>query len=115
MRRLEEYRMAIRAYRQIANALEGQGLKEEAELFTYRAQNDATQGVLVASTTREAIIMASIEAFEGLAVFLAGLSLVSGYGYRFERSLGCYLGVLFSFACFYVYLSQTCAPSFWHS
>jgi len=36
--RLDAYRAATRSYRQLATALEGQGLKEEAERFAYRAQ-----------------------------------------------------------------------------
>ncbi|HEY4036573.1 MAG TPA: hypothetical protein VGL94_21675 [Ktedonobacteraceae bacterium] len=109
VRRLEEYRMATRAYRQIANALEGQGLKEEAELFAYRAQVMQRKVFWWHLRQEKQSLWRQLRHLKAW-LFSWLLSLVSGYGYQFERSLGCYLGVLFSFACLYIYLSQNIPP-----
>lgn len=107
--RLEHYRAATRAYRQLATALEGQGLKEEAEPFAYRA-HVMQRKVLWWRLRQDKQPFWQRLSYVRAWLFSWLLSLLSGYGYRFGRSLGCYLGVLLTFACLYVYLSQSVPP-----
>ena len=80
---------AARANQQLARALRGQGLGDEADHFAYRAQI-ARRGVL---RRRRA----------WLRWLAAGwLGLVAGYGYRFGRALALYLAVIAAFAGLYI-------------
>ncbi|MGZ3642577.1 MAG: pentapeptide repeat-containing protein [Ktedonobacteraceae bacterium] len=83
--RLEEYRTAVRANRQLAVALRGEGLNEEAARYAYRAQR--LQRVVLRRQRKP-----------GQYLFSLFLDLLVGYGYRPGRSLFWYLGVIFGFA-----------------
>jgi uncharacterized protein YjbI with pentapeptide repeats len=83
--RLEMYRAAVRANRQLATALREQGMNEEADAFAYRAQ----------------VVQRSVFAQQGKrgrATLSWFLDMVAGHGYKPARSLYTYLGVLFGFA-----------------
>lgn len=86
--RLEVYRAAVRANRLLATALRDQGMNEEADQFAYRAQVLQRQ-VFWQQSKR------------GRAVFSWVLDRVAGHGYKPQRSLYTYLGVLFGFAALY--------------
>jgi hypothetical protein len=83
--RLEEYRTAVRANRQLAVALRGEGLNEEAARYAYRAQR--LQRVVLRRQRKL-----------GQYLFSWFLDLLVGYGYRPGRSLFWYLAVIFGFA-----------------
>ncbi len=78
MQVLGEYETAVRANRQLAIALQNQGLNEDASLFAYRAQ----------------ILQRKVlwkQRHFGKWAFSWLLALVAGYGYRMERILAAYL------------------------
>jgi uncharacterized protein YjbI with pentapeptide repeats len=85
--RVAEYEVAVRANRQLALALQAQGLSEDAARFSYRAQ------VL----QRKALWLGGLPKLEQylFSLFLAALT---GYGYRMWRILVAYalLNVLFA-------------------
>ena len=85
MTRLEEYRTAVRANRQLAVALQAEGLNEEAARFAYRAQR--LQRVVLRRQRKL-----------GKYLFSSFLDLLVGYGYRPGRSIFWYLAVIFGFA-----------------
>ncbi len=87
-RRLEVYRAAVRANRRLATALRDQGMNEEADQFAYRAQ------VLQRQVFWQ-------QGKQGRAAFSWVLDRVAGHGYKPQRSLYTYLGVLFGFAALY--------------
>ncbi len=87
-KQLEVYRAAVRANRQLATALRDQGMNEEADQFAYRAQ------VLQRQVFWQ-------QGKRGRAVFSWVLDRVAGHGYKPQRSLYTYLGVLFGFAALY--------------
>jgi uncharacterized protein YjbI with pentapeptide repeats len=87
--RLEEYRTAVRANRQLAVALQGQGLNEEAARFAYRAQR--LQRVVLRRQRKL-----------GQYLFSLFLDLLVGYGYRPGRTLFWYLAIIFGFAIAYL-------------
>ena len=86
--RLEEYRTAVRANRQLAVALQGEGLNEEAARYAYRAQR--LQRVVLRRQRKL-----------GQYLFSSFLDLLVGYGYRLGRTLFWYLAVIFGFAIAY--------------
>jgi hypothetical protein len=86
--RLEDFKIAVRANRVLAVALQGQGLSEDAARFAYRAQL-LQQQVLWHQRKLGAYIFAR---------FLDGLA---GYGYKPVRSLIAYLLVILGFAVAY--------------
>ncbi len=88
MTRLEEYRTAVRANRQLAVALQGEGLNEEAAYYAYRAHR--LQRVVL---RRQRKI--------GQYLFSLFLDLLVGYGYRPGRSVLWYLTVVFGFSIAY--------------
>jgi uncharacterized protein YjbI with pentapeptide repeats len=90
--RAEAYARAARANRQVAMQLQGQGMSEEANRFTYRAQ----------IMQRRAL---RYEHKRAQYLFSLLLSAISGYGYRFGRGLAAYLLVVLGFAVAYVYLA----------
>lgn len=107
--REEEYDTAVRTYRQIVIALESQGLKEEAERFAFRAQ------IMQRSVLWWRLRQGGQSFWQhinnlGACLFSWLLALLSGYGYRFGRSLSWYIGILLAFAWFYVHLSQGVPP-----
>jgi len=86
--RLEEYRTAVRANRQLAVALRGEGLNEEAARYAYRAQR--LQRVVL---RRQGKL--------GQYLFSWFLDLLVGYGYRPGRTLFWYLAIISGFAIAY--------------
>jgi uncharacterized protein YjbI with pentapeptide repeats len=86
--RLGEYKMAVRANRQLAVVLRDQGLNEEADHFAYRAQ-------------RLQRIVSRMQRKYGRYLFWGFLDLLAGYGYRPLRSLFWYLVIIFGFALTY--------------
>jgi len=87
-RRLEQYRIAVRANRQLAVVLRDQGLNEEADHFAYRAQ--LCQRFVWRRQRRPLKYILSWFLF-----------LLAGYGYRPLRSLFWYLVVIVGFAIVY--------------
>jgi uncharacterized protein YjbI with pentapeptide repeats len=88
-----EYHEAVRANRQLAVALQAQGLNEEATRFAYRAQR----------LQREVLFLQKKLTAFTLSVFL---DLLAGYGYKPIRSLIAYLLVILSFAIIYYILGS---------
>ena len=86
--RLNEYKVAVRANRQFAVALQAQGLNEEAASFAYRSQK--LQRVVLRLQRRYLQYLFSLS-----------LDLLAGYGYRPIRTVLCYLIVVGSFATAY--------------
>jgi hypothetical protein len=88
------FRKAVRAYRQVAHALQSQGINEEvAERFLFHAK------VLERVALR-------LEGKLGAYIFSWLLFLLTGYGYKPERVLYWYIGVILAFAASYYFLSQ---------
>lgn len=107
--RLEEYRRATRANRQLMVALQSQGLTEEAARFAYRAQ------VLQKTVYRLQLIQPAVRFKERGNIFSAWLLswflfLLAGYGYRVWRSFLTYLLVITGFAAIYYLLGQRFGP-----
>jgi len=96
---LKEYQTAVRAYRQLAVALQGQALNEEAAKFAYRAQ----------LLKRKVYWYGGIRKF-GRYLFLLFLDLLAGYGYKPWRSFAAYLIVILGFAIAYFFIGQTVGP-----
>ena len=86
--RLADLERAVRANRQLAVALQAQGLNEDAGRFAYRAQ------VLQAQVLRRQYRI-------GQYLFSRFLDLLAGYGYRPWRSLVAYLLVIVGFMAAY--------------
>ena len=86
--RVEEYERAVRANRQLATALQAQGLNEEAARFAYRAQ-------------RLQCIVLRRQKKIGQYLFSRFLDLLAGYGYKPGRSVLWYLGIIALFAVAY--------------
>lgn len=103
--RLAEFRTAVRASRQLAVALRGQGLSEQADFFAYRAQvlqrevlrREALRPL--AADERHAWRRRALRA--GQYVFSLFLDGLAGYGYRPGRSLVAYIASLALFALAY--------------
>jgi hypothetical protein len=83
--RLEQYQRAVRANRQLATALRGQGLNDYSDQFAYHAQ------VLQREVLRR-------QGNLGQWLFSLLLGVLSGYGYRLRRILITYLLTLVIFA-----------------
>jgi len=83
-----ELERAVRANRQLAVALQSQGLNEIASRFAYRAQK------------LQRIVLRRQKNF-GQYLFSLFLDLLAGYGYRPGRSVLWYLAVIFGFALAY--------------
>ena len=82
------YGDAVRANRQLAVALQSQGLNEDAARFAYRAQK------------LQRIVLRRQRKF-GQYLFSGFLDLLAGYGYRPSRSVVWYLVTIFAFALTY--------------
>jgi hypothetical protein len=95
--RLNDYREAVRANRQLAVALQGQGLNEEAVGFSYRAQR-LQRSVLY------------LRKKQGAYLFSAFLDMLAGYGYKPVRSIISYLLVIVICAIVYYILGQVVGP-----
>ena len=92
--KIDHYRWAVRANRQLAVVLRSQGLSEEADYFAYRAQ--VLQRVLWWWQRKPLKYL--------LSWFLY---ILAGYGYKPIRSLLLYLLVIGGFAAAYYILGQT--------
>jgi uncharacterized protein YjbI with pentapeptide repeats len=90
--RLETFRAAVRANRQLATALRDQGMNEEADQFAYRAQVLQRQ-VFWQQRKR------------GRALLAAVLDMLAGHGYRPGRSIVTYLLVLAVFTFLFLLAS----------
>src|SRR5712691_36234 len=90
-RRLNEYQAAIRANRQLAVALQSQGMNEDAARFSYRGQK------------LQRIVLWLQKKF-GQYFFSLLLDLLAGYGYRPGRSVIWYLIIIVEFAFAYHFL-----------
>jgi uncharacterized protein YjbI with pentapeptide repeats len=86
--RVEEYEIAVRANRQLAVALQTQGLNEVAARFAYRAQK------------LQRVVFRRQRKF-GQYLFSGFLDLLAGYGYRPGRSVFWYFFMIFGFALAY--------------
>ena len=99
VRRLELYRAAARANRQLAVTLQSQGMNEEAARFSYRAQ----------------VCQRTVFRLEGLRsqgrwFFSWLLDGLAGYGYKPGRSIGIYLVVIAVFMGIYYGLGAAVGP-----
>jgi len=83
-----DYRTALRANRQLAVALQAQGLNEDAARFAYRAQK------------LQRVVLRRQKKFLSY-LFSLFLDLLAGYGYRPGRSVIWYLIIIFAFALTY--------------
>jgi uncharacterized protein YjbI with pentapeptide repeats len=92
------YQIAVRANRQLAIALQSQGLNEEAVRFAYRAQE------------LERVVLRLQRNF-GQYLFLVFLDLLTGYGYKPERSFVAYLIVITAFATAYFIIGHMVGPA----
>lgn len=101
--RLREYQLAVRANRQLAVALQDQGLNEEAAHYAYRAQSLQRQ-VLGRQARRGEWRKA------GPWLFSWMLNLLGGYGYRMSRILAAYAVVILVFAVAYLIIGASSAP-----
>src|SRR6266516_883378 len=117
IKQLEDYREAVRAYRQLANAMRAQGMNEEAVPFAYRAQvlqrkvlwrevllgrSVSLQAEMAPGKVRQFVQEAwrRVRLF-GSYVFSWFLDVLAGYGYRPGRSMFIYLLVIAVFATCY--------------
>ena len=89
--RLQEYRAAVRANRQVAVALRGQGMNEEAMPFAYRAQ------------TLQRSVYKRQRQF-GRYLFSLFLDVLAGYGYKPTRCFIAYACAILAFATAYYLL-----------
>jgi hypothetical protein len=114
---LEDYHEAVRANRQLANAMRAQGMNEEAVPFAYRAQ------ILQRQVLWRQVLWGQVEALQtgvqpegpwkllkalrwrllkfASFLFSGFLDLLAGYGYKPGRSLFIYLLVIALFAACY--------------
>jgi uncharacterized protein YjbI with pentapeptide repeats len=118
-RRLEEYQQATRANRQLAVALLGQGLNEDAVRFAYRAnalQRKVFWYQLFVTKTRQGrkepktrwemlkkrfvALRQRVQRFSSY-IFSLFLDVLAGYGYKPERTVGWYLFMVLGFALAY--------------
>lgn len=120
-KQLDDYRDAVRANRQLASAMRGQGMNEEAVPFAYRAQvlqrkvlwremlwgerpeqdNVSQQGL----RQRWRDVWRRVRKF-GSYIFSIFLDVLAGYGYKPGRSLVIYLLVIAAFALCYATFGQ---------
>lgn len=100
VKKLEEFKDAVRANRQLSVALKNQGIDEDAARFAYRAQ------VLQERVLWYRIIQPKVSLKSRVSSFFAWLYscllyLLSGYGYRIHRSFLTYIAVIGLFTVFY--------------
>ena len=91
--RLDDYEKAVRANRQLAIALQAQGLNEDAARFAYRAQQ------------LQRVVLWRQRKF-GSYLFSGFLDLLAGNGYRPGRTVGWYLIVIGCFAILYSFFGH---------
>jgi uncharacterized protein YjbI with pentapeptide repeats len=93
-----DYQAAVRANRQLAAVLRGQGLNEDADRFAYRAQ-----------MLQRKVFWKQKKI--GQFLFSLFLALLAGYGYKLWRAFLAYLLVITAFATAYFALGQTVGPA----
>ena len=101
--RLREYQLAVRANRQLAVALQDQGLNEQAAHYAYRAQT--LQRQVLGRQARQGEWRKL-----GPWLFSWMLNLLGGYGYRMSRILAAYGVVIVAFAVAYVVIGASSPP-----
>jgi uncharacterized protein YjbI with pentapeptide repeats len=87
--KIDDYQSAVRANRQLAVALQAQGLNEPAEHFAYRALTMQRTLYVMQNRYRSAL-------FSGL------LDVVAGYGYKLENCVRAYFVTQVSFISLYL-------------
>jgi uncharacterized protein YjbI with pentapeptide repeats len=108
--RLNEYESAVRSNRQIAVALQAQGLGEEAARFAYRAQVLQRRVFWFEMVQHREQLRRRARAL-GAWLFSWFLFLIAGYGYKPSRSFLAYLLVISGFATAYYVLGHTVGPT----
>jgi hypothetical protein len=98
--RLREYRRAVRANRQLAVALQEQGINEDAVRFAYCAQV-LQKRVWWFQMTQHGVKMRQREQALGAWLFSWFLFLLAGYGYRLWRSFLAYFLIISLFTTIY--------------
>ena len=98
--RLIEYEVAVRANRQIAVALQAQGLNEDAARFAYRAQVLQRKVLWLQGVQPYISFWKRVRKLRSYS-FSLFLDLLAGYGYRPGRSVFWYLFVIVGFALAY--------------
>jgi uncharacterized protein YjbI with pentapeptide repeats len=107
--RLDEYKEAVRANRQLAVALRDQGLNEEADHFAYRAQKLQRIVLRRQGFEPQVSLWQRLQKFSSY-VFSLFLDLLAGYGYRPGRSIVAYLVIIFGFMGLYLLNSHIATP-----
>ncbi|GHO98623.1 hypothetical protein KSF_086710 [Reticulibacter mediterranei] len=107
--RLSEYETAVRANRQLAIALQQQGLNEEASRFAYRAQCLQRRVFWLEIVQPRAKLKQKGQMCSAW-LFSWFLYLIAGYGYQPSRSFLAYFLVIASFATAYYLLGYTVGP-----
>lgn len=119
---LEAYQAAVRAYRQLANAMRSQGMNEEAVPFAYRAQilqrkvlwrqvlwgqvpTSLAEDVAGEIRQRARQLWRRVRTF-GAYIFSQFLDVLAGYGCKPGRSLGIYLLTIAAFATCYLVMGH---------
>lgn len=97
--RLKEYEQAVRVNRQLAVALQNQGLNEDAARFSYRAQ-----------VLQRKVLWQKGPGQLGPYLFSLFLAMLTGYGYRMWRIVVAYALVNCLFATLYFIMGLTTAP-----
>ena len=92
------YAVAVRAYRQLSVALKNQGLNEDANRFSYRAQ-----------LMQRKMFWYQRKKWQYLGSLF--LDLLTGYGYKPVRSFIAYLIVILMFATTYFIIGRTVGPT----
>jgi len=117
--RLDDHQTAVRAYRQLANAMRAQGMSEEAIPFAYRAQilqrkvylrqvRWGQVGLLETDTPQKGLRQSAKDLWRrfrsfGAYAFSWFLDILAGYGYKPGRSLFIYILMIAVFAtCYYL-------------
>ncbi|HLZ21872.1 MAG TPA: pentapeptide repeat-containing protein [Ktedonobacterales bacterium] len=111
---LEAFRIAVRANRQLAVALRDQGLSEEADRYSYRAQKlnrevlwrQALWGISESQGARRRLRVGQRAQKLGAYLFSHFLDGLSGYGYRPGRSLAAYVLTLVVFCVVFFVLGR---------
>ncbi|GCE29212.1 hypothetical protein KDA_46960 [Dictyobacter alpinus] len=98
--RLDEHEKAVRANRQLALALQAQGLNEHATRFAYHAQRLQRRVFWLQMIQQRVKLRQRGQALSSW-LFSWFLFLIAGYGYRPERSFLAYLFIIVFFTVFY--------------
>ena len=104
-RQLLQCRRALRANRQLADALQGQGLNEEAARFAYRGKKIQRQLLIFSLFSSQLNLSQRLHTFASY-LFSLFLDLLAGYGYKPMRSLIWYLVIIFGFTLLYYALGH---------